>query len=700
MTEKDKVQKEKQEELVEQITDEKKRQDYFDGVSKPQNIVQREKELDDLNDKIEGLYDVVEETQYLLDILKNANIPADSPLGALIKLMLDRVKSIDKKVENLNTKHIVPRSWLEIENIRRDIRSLAKLVEQKENRIDVLEAEARWYSKRIDELEKEKEKIAEEQIVEKPIKQEADIDREKEEKARKQMAEQMEKAKPKKTAKPITTASVERPLFSDGPGESIDEIGGTNINENIVNMINHIQPDTAEELGKIIKSFKPHLKPTTLATYVRGYAKYMKMNWSVPFDVTEIWGWVTAPGAPLTDKDIYGEAKTPIVKQEAEKKKMPVQELKVKEPEEEWDDEILTDTDAAQVVSIYDGKITERRLGMVLNTIQKNSNKVERKELQNLVQLNVTDVIRHARYATKRKLVRLWKGNYSLKEQGKQMLDTLSKKYDLYVAPPDFRESPVTKTTGKRKRRKRPTGMHRLNNKLSRKIGKKYDTSLYKERYEDILMQIDEHGPLAEEDIITKVSDVENENLSRNTIYAHLRYGCERRDVKRDGRKYKILPNAKRIVEKIKQKRGGDDSPSSAPAEETIEDIARRETKESYDVVIDDEKYQKLKNTLDSAFGYKKSIKEFGNTKSWTQWEAGAYLRYGVKIGEIMPVGKAEKPDGTTQYALVKNKEKLPRERKEIVVKSKGTIRDKKTKQEDEERASKNYSIFQRKSKK
>jgi hypothetical protein len=495
------------------------------------------------------------------------------------------------------------------------------------------------------------------------------------------------------------------PSFKQGIGKKIADKNGTDITTNILDMISYMEPKTTEELGKIIKSFKPHIKGTTLATYIRGYLNYLNISWRIDEKNLIKMPWAKVKVAPLDDSDVVKKENTTELKTITKEEEQEIKKERVLEAGEmagkqaEWSDKIITDHSAAEVVSVYGGKVTERKLGMLLRTVMTNDNRVDREGLKDIVRMAVSDSVRNARYGIKQHLLKLSHGKYQVTEEGKTLLERLQETYDLDLPTPDAEHKTETKKDT-RHVKKQKTRMRLLNNQLSKKFAKKYETRLYLDRYEDMLLILQKEGELLEGEIIDRLISIEGVSISRNNMYGHLRYGCERRDIALENKKYRLLPNAKRELEKIRKRREKSNTTKEVDNTETGEkelketpmQEAKRIIAKVYRVDIDEEKYQKLKNTLNSAFGYKKSLKEFSDTKAWTRHIAAAYCRYGVRMGEITPVGKA--PDGTTAYALVNNLDKLPRARKEIHIKKDSWV-DTKEDASEGERKSKSYSIYE-----
>lgn len=489
----------------------------------------------------------------------------------------------------------------------------------------------------------------------------------------------------KKAAESTSKIPTKRVTFADGLGEHIDEVGGTDINANVVKMIKQEQPKDFHELAKIIKTYKPNIKASTLGTYTRGYSHYVGCGFSIPYDA-------------FADVD-WAQKREPVLSTEVPTKKtVHIEEVPAEEATDTWDEEIIKDQEAWEVVSVYKGKITDRRTGMFLHTILLNSNAASYDEMPELANMTKADVIRHGRYCKKKKYVSLRKGIYRVKEPGRAYEQEMKQKYDLDMPTPDY-TSDQTVTPAPKKR----TGKHRkrrIKNKIARKIEKKYTTTLDATRFEDILKILGSDGPSTEEHIIERLKEMEDWKLTRNNVYATLRYGGDHHDLQLNNKKYDLLPNGRKQLAKI-EKREGKTTSSLSPSTEEKEvgdprEQAKQQAKRSYGITIDEGKYEKLKRTLDSAFGYKKSINEFAQTKTWKKTEVIAYLTFGSKIGDLVPVGKAPKPDGSTQYTLKENYDKLPRERKEIHIKSRGVIRDKENKDAEDAKDSKNYSIFRK----
>jgi hypothetical protein len=239
------------------------------------------------------------------------------------------------------------------------------------------------------------------------------------------------------------------------------------------------------------------------------------------------------------------------------------------------------------------------------------------------------------------------------------------------------------KDTLKKATKKAIRGERPIKNKIALRINKTYKTTTTMERYESVLKAIYMKKGLTQEECKSMMP------YTISSIYAHLRYGIEIGDIKVKNSKYYLRANGKnkaeilfKDIEKTSKKETEQKTEETAVMKKQkvqldgtpIDDEIAREIHRKYSSPPRVERYEKIKNILESAILFKKTIPQLSEQTGWSKYSVQVQILYGTneKIGEITACGMDENKD--TQYCLTKNKDKIIKP-KETKVKSKSWLK-------------------------
>lgn len=605
------------------------------------------------------------DVHHVMNILKDGNTIVQNAEGALLKLTIERYFEKHGDETDFND---IKKAINDISDAKLKIIGLQeKIIVEEQNQSQRVTDLERGYSELKNSLAKIKKEMPEKVIdVEIPEDQEMDI-------TLRTTPVKVDLFKTKIEEKYKDWSQEDWDAFR---GEIIAKRKTLHIRKNVAKEVEeNLEKGPKYIMENVIAKYYPFSKKESHSVYAREYYKHFKKEISIPSR------WI---------KGKKGEDKKIIEKSE--------KDFTLEENVEEAESEIrkrfedatsskitkkikgrkITDKIAKRINKTYSTTLTYNRYEAVLKAVYSKP-KETREEYKKMVDFSISAVYAHLRYGVEIGDIKSKNKRYALRENGIKKAEKLFPETKVNESKTVEKEKKRDATIGKNQRYESLSMLFdekygkKITDDVAKKMEKKYHYSVRAPTLSIIFDDIRKNPGTSMKEVRDRTG------FSAVKTNVHIQYGLETERLLAKDFKYYIVEGMKPIEKEMepelkKEKEEKIVTPKVQLEGTPITDIIAQNIHIKYGSPVIKERYQKLKNILESAILYKRTIQELSQQTGWSKHNVYIHMLYGCnkKINEISECGENEK--GMKQYCLAKNKDKVIKP-KEVKVKSKSWLK-------------------------
>lgn len=338
----------------------------------------------------------------------------------------------------------------------------------------------------------------------------------------------------------------------------------------------------------------------------------------------------------------------------------------------------ITDKIAKRINKTYSTKLTVNRYEAILRAVylKPGGTKAEYKKMTDF---SMSPVYAHLRYGVETGDIKSENKRYTLRANGIKKAEKLFEETKVNESKTVEKEKKRDATIGKNQRYESLSMLFdekygkKITDDIAKKMEKKYHYSVRAPTLNIILDDIKKNPGTSMKEVRDRTG------FSAVKTNVHMQYGLETERLLMKDYQYYVVEGVKPAKEEMPQdlKEEAEEkivTPKVQLEGTPITDIIAQNVHIKYGSPVMKERYEKIKNILEGALLYKRTVSQLSEQTGWSKHNIYIHILYGSnkKIGEIISCG--ENQTGAKEYCLTKNKNKVIKP-KDVKVKSKSWLK-------------------------
>ena len=322
---------------------------------------------------------------------------------------------------------------------------------------------------------------------------------------------------------------------------------------------------------------------------------------------------------------------------------------------------------AQRINKTYSTRLTFKRYLTVLEAVQNNPRQKDTFYKKGL-DMPKSAAYAHLRYGVEIGDLASAERKYILRSNGHETIKKLKKKY----GKTEKTEEPLKKMPRPSKMDYEKRSEHfdnkygeKIEDDIANKLAKTTHWTIRRPTYEKVRDHIKNNPGENQKEMSKEL------NMNQGKLNAHIKYGLETDEIyKKDARYFpKKKEETKQEIEKVEETITPKVTLDGTP----IKDNIAQNIHIKYGSPVIQERYTKIKNILESAIFFKKTVPQIAEHTGWSKHNVYIHMLYGMRTKEIIECGQ----DGTNkEYCLKKFKDKVIKP-KEVRAKNKSWLKPK-----------------------